>query len=245
MKSTLPHLSAILLLTFASLISSTIGDIANLTFYGVWIGAGPQAIITKFESTLVLPGGSPDQSPTHDVQAFWPGMEPAKSNAVFQNVITNQGGGPGECPATNLTEQMRVWPGDTVKNVFTLDIPNGKWYNNWVVTPGEQGNAAGQQPFGGGFEFDPAFDTETKGAPYTGALLTIELQELGTWDFGSVMWQNVILEANTTETKWCTDGPSGPKNWNWTASPGTFSTSDKNLTTCYYAMIVLESPNPN
>jgi hypothetical protein len=47
MKSILPHLPPLLLLTFTSLISSTIGDIANLTFYGVWIGAGPQAIITK------------------------------------------------------------------------------------------------------------------------------------------------------------------------------------------------------
>jgi len=36
------------------------------------------------------------------------------------------------------------------------------------------------------------------------ALLTIELQDLGTWDFGSVLWTNVILEANTTDTAWCT-----------------------------------------
>jgi hypothetical protein len=165
-------------------------------------------------------------------------------------------------PATNLTAQMRgkseiedgvwkrvfadewlVWPGDSVKNVFSLDIPTGKWYNNWVVTPGQQGNAAGQKPFGGGFVFDPAVDSEspfrsshdkacwfqsiaeTKGAPYTNvsplrtsiwnvvnvltndskqALLTIELQDLGTWDFGSVLWTNVILEANTTDTAWCT-----------------------------------------
>jgi hypothetical protein len=138
-------------------------------------------------------------------------MEPAEYDGVFQNVITNQGGGPGEwyllpfycckyvwiilsthfafcitwsdscnSPATNLTAQMRgkseikdgvweefladgrlVWPGDSVKNVFSLDIPSGKWYNNWVVTPGQQGNAAGQKPFGGGFVFDPAVDSES------------------------------------------------------------------------------------
>jgi len=52
-----------------------------------------------------------------------------------------------------------VWPGDTVKNVFSLDLPTGKWYNNWVVTPGQQGNVAGQKPFGGGFMFDPAVDS--------------------------------------------------------------------------------------
>jgi hypothetical protein len=50
----------------------------------------------QFESTLILPAGSPDKTPANDVQAFWPGMEPASSGAVFQNVITNQGGGPSE-----------------------------------------------------------------------------------------------------------------------------------------------------
>jgi len=41
-------------------------------------------------------------------------------------------------------------------------------------------------------------------------------------------------------------GPTGGSNWKWSASPGTFSTSDQNLTTCYFASVVLESPdNPN
>ncbi|PMD24466.1 hypothetical protein NA56DRAFT_700102 [Hyaloscypha hepaticicola] len=253
MRPTILQIFTLLILSFAILTSANASTPANLSFYGVWIGAGPDAIITKFESTLIIPAGSPDKTPANDVQAFWPGMEPAEYDGVFQNVITNQGGGPGEwyllpfycCnPATNLTAQMRVWPGDAVKNVFSLDIPSGKWYNNWVVTPGQQGNAAGQKPFGGGFVFDPAIDTETKGAPYTNALLTIELQDLGTWDFGSVLWTNVILEANTTDTAWCTNGPIGPSNsWKWSASPGTWSTSNQNLTTCYYSTVSLECPN--
>jgi hypothetical protein len=44
MKPTLPTLATVLTLFFLPLISA---DIANLTFYGVWIGAGPDAIITK------------------------------------------------------------------------------------------------------------------------------------------------------------------------------------------------------
>ncbi len=35
------------------------------------------------------------------------------------------------------------------------------------------------------------------------ALMTIELQQLGTWDFGDVVWRNVMVQANTTDTKWC------------------------------------------
>jgi hypothetical protein len=114
MKSTILALSILFTLLFIPIISA---GIANLTFYGVWIGAGPDSIITKvvshppsslpyltvyptdalqFESTLILPAGSPDKTPANDVQAFWPGMEPASMNGVLQNVITTQGGGPGE-----------------------------------------------------------------------------------------------------------------------------------------------------
>ena len=39
-------------------------------------------------------------------------------------------------------------------------------------------------------------------------------------------------------------GPSGPSNWKWSASKGTSSTSSGNLTTCYFASVVLESPDP-
>jgi hypothetical protein len=112
MKTILSTLLAVLF--FLPLISA---QIANLTFYGVWIGAGPFcyhhqssshllscpfcypfSLLTtgQFESTLILPTGSPDKTPANDVQAFWPGMEPASMGSVFQNVITNQGGGPGE-----------------------------------------------------------------------------------------------------------------------------------------------------
>ncbi len=116
MKTTVLPTFTLLILTFAILTSVNASTPANLSFYGVWIGAGPDAIITKvsslpfplplpgstlltrsyFESTLIIPAGSPDSSPANDVQAFWPGMEPAEYGAVFQNVITNQGGGPGE-----------------------------------------------------------------------------------------------------------------------------------------------------
>ena len=43
-----------------------------------------------------------------------------------------------------------IYPGDSVKNVFSLDQSTGKWFDNWIVTPGRIGNAAGQVPFGGG-----------------------------------------------------------------------------------------------
>jgi len=39
--------------------------------------------------------------------------------------------------------------------------------------------------------------------PFTSTLMTIELQERGKWNFGAVEWRNILVEANTTESKWC------------------------------------------
>lgn len=37
-----------------------------------------------------------------EVQAFWPGLEPDPVSALYQQVVTNQGGGPGEVSETIL-----------------------------------------------------------------------------------------------------------------------------------------------
>lgn len=112
-----------------------------------------------------------------------------------------------------------------MKNVLALDASTGHWYMNWVVTPGPAGNDASAPPFGGGLIFDPSIDSkilifscykieytrsEANGwikanvtGPYGRALLTIELQERGSWDFGDVEWRNIMIEANTTDVEWC------------------------------------------
>lgn len=41
------------------------------------------------------------------------------------------------------------------------------------------------------------------GTSLTAALLTIELQQQGKWNFGPVEWRNILVEANTTDTEWC------------------------------------------
>ncbi len=48
-----------------------------------------------------------------------------------------------------------VYPGDKIKSTFTLDESTGKWNDEWDVTRGEQGKAAGQGPFSGSLLFDP------------------------------------------------------------------------------------------
>ena len=54
MKSITFQIFTLLTLSFAILTSANVNTPANLSFYGVWIGAGPDAIITKV-SPLPLP----------------------------------------------------------------------------------------------------------------------------------------------------------------------------------------------
>jgi hypothetical protein len=54
MKSIAIQIFTLLILSFAILTSASVSTPANLSFYGVWLGAGPDAIITKV-SSLPLP----------------------------------------------------------------------------------------------------------------------------------------------------------------------------------------------
>lgn len=156
-----------------------------------------------------------------EVQAFWPGLEPDPVSALYQQVITNQGGGPGEVshsnlgspveskliccsgicchfgaarkypreygsnfadmvfsyrPAKNLRTPQRskttseferelyqltfiVYPGDTITTLFRWNPMTQNWFDNWLLQPGVQGNAAGETPLGGGLITDGHFDT--------------------------------------------------------------------------------------
>ncbi|KAF8850318.1 hypothetical protein BDZ45DRAFT_751865 [Acephala macrosclerotiorum] len=199
-------------------------QIENLRFFGLWLGAGPQANILEFRSTLIIPTGLPDSVLENGVQAFWPGLEPSRANSVFQNVITN-GDAVGEwsqlpfycCKHGTVSPGSRqqsavhdLYPGDRVTNTFTLNENTLKWYNTYTITPGAVGNTAGQKIYSNGFDFDPntvAADNTTLGEQYTAALMTIELQGNGNWNWGAVEWRDILHRSNTTETSWCTTGP--------------------------------------
>lgn len=55
---------------------------------------------------------------------------------------------------------MLVHPGDSLTNIFALDVPSGKWYDNYLVTPNRAGTGRADDaaPYGGGFTFDPRGD---------------------------------------------------------------------------------------
>jgi hypothetical protein len=227
-------------------------DIAYLTFYSFSFAA--KAPILRFESTLLVPTASPDISANGNVQAVWPGLQ---TDTLLQNVLTNQGGdGPHQwghlpfacCgPALNLMDGgIQVYPGDSITNIYLWDIPADKWLDSWAVTPGTEGSQAGEKAFHGGLTFDQKSvfkpDNAQKLTPraYDTAVLAIELQGLGTWDFGPVHWRNIVIEASTTETEWCM-GFVGSGNLDWEASTPRVNT-EGSVTTCYVASFIFKAP---
>ncbi|KUJ23837.1 uncharacterized protein LY89DRAFT_744355 [Mollisia scopiformis] len=222
----------------------------NLRFFGVWLGASMGADIFRFQSTLIIPAGSPDSN-TLGLQAVWPGLQPHSQQYVLQNVLAN--GVPGEwllepyscCnPIAMLVPPMRVYPGDTLTNTFSLDRFSMQWQINWVVIPGPVGQAAGEVSFNGGLNFDlTQYDNDNATIEaYTSSMFAIELQHGGQWDFGPVSWRDILLEINTTDTTWCKSGPqlqAGSFHWNYStpvASPV------DNVVRCYIAEMNFESP---
>jgi hypothetical protein len=187
--------------------------------------------------------------PIRDVQAIWPGIQ---KDALLRNVITAAGGGPHEwyllpfycChPAGNLVNQTRVYLGDLITNTYVWDIPHNKWLDNWALKPGEEGSKAGLSTFHGGFTFDQATAMKEQGGvakPYDHPLLAIELQGIGTWGFGPVMWRNILIEANTTEPDWCAKIKT-PDSMHLQMTPSVAST-EGTVTSCYIARINFIAP---
>ncbi|KAE8449417.1 hypothetical protein EG329_008025 [Mollisiaceae sp. DMI_Dod_QoI] len=239
-----------LAIVLLSIFSKGVNSIENLRFHGLWLGAAADANILRFQSTMIIPHGSPDSN-SNAIQFLWPGMQPTSGNGVFQNVLAN--GSPGEwflepfycCnPDKQLAPSMRVYPGDTLTNTFSLNTFNMKWYNNYMVIPGPVGQAAGEVAFSGGFIFDPATnDQSVRGEAYTAALFAIELQQAGQWDFGPLSWRDILIEINTTNTAWCNTGPTlnGGGDFNFDISTPLASSVD-GVVRCYIAQMDFLSP---
>ncbi|KAF4631836.1 hypothetical protein G7Y89_g6289 [Cudoniella acicularis] len=217
-------------------------DIQNLTFYSTTFY--PQAPVVRFESTMIIPASSPDPIQNGHVQAVWPGVN---NKTLLQNVMTNTGGVgewftfPFFCCTTSghLANQSQVYPGDSLTTTYLWDQAHNKWLDSWVSSPGDAGVQAGSTGFIGGITFDPNIAPGHDVAMDT-ASLNIELQDGSTWDFGPIIWQNILVVAQTTDDSWCTK-PSVTDNMNFQMSVPTSNTAN-GTTTCYIASMVFTSP---
>ncbi|KAH7327046.1 hypothetical protein BKA65DRAFT_554606 [Rhexocercosporidium sp. MPI-PUGE-AT-0058] len=251
-------LLAIALLAFSSMADTT----PKVTFYGLEINS--QAPITRFESTLLIPAVILDTDPdsVQGLRSMWPGLEPEPVSCLFQNVLSNLDLPPKDtvdnawyffpywccAPAMDLVDnRTRLYPGDLLHNTYQWNPETKDWYQNWVVQPGELGHASGVEPLGGGLVIDGHFDTkytEQKWPPLVKAILSIELQGEGKWDFGIVEWRNIIIEAQTRETDWCTGIPDKKDDFRMQRTqPMATVNGNTNSTTCYIAYITFLGMN--
>ncbi|CZR53414.1 uncharacterized protein PAC_03292 [Phialocephala subalpina] len=163
----------------------------------------------QFQSTLIIPGASPNPSP-NNIQAVWPGLQPASDSFVFQTVVESASGGPDTwwiepqvycAPQILYGERNQLFPGDSLKSIFQLQ-PDGQMALWWYNTPGWQGNPPSDTTFSGSAIMNP--QTYPNGGPLTKAVLSIEIQgTAGVWDFGNVLFGEVVVTAQTTDMSWC------------------------------------------
>ncbi|KAG4416194.1 hypothetical protein IFR04_010651 [Cadophora malorum] len=132
-------------------------------------------------------------------------------------------------------------PRRSTPNTYQWNPETKDWYQDWLVEPGKLSHAGGVAHFGGGLVADGHFDTkytENKWPPGVKATLSIELQDGGKWDFGTVEWRNIIIEAQTTETDWCANIPEDNNNFRMQRTrPIATINGNTNSSTCYIAYI--------
>ena len=176
----------------------------------------------------------------------WPGMETGAGNFVFQNVIGDKQPdgqwtfatwyGPYDT-AKDYKEygRVKVTEGDALTTIFELDTSTGEWTDNWILEPGSKGKSNGEQSSSGGVNV--AF-------PYEGALtdvlFEIELQERAAWDFGTVTWDNIIIETDSSDTSWCTQPRLGQAFSYTMSQPKATLSGGRSI--CYIASLGFNSP---
>ncbi|KAF7926459.1 hypothetical protein BELL_0275g00040 [Botrytis elliptica] len=223
--------------------------------------------ITRFQATLQVPSpptALQGHSPDWKIQAAWAGMQPTDQSCVLQNVVGNAGDQVGlwsHIPSfyhgatkPSWTEtyfektQPKVYPGDQITSLWTLDELSNKWLDIWSVMPGRIGASKGEVSYGGNYTFDGSI-FEPKVPDMTQALLTLEHVGLGNgidpgWGSGAVTFTNILIESVSTND-WCNH--ENPQTWHpkdvkiLDVSTPFISTVRNGKKTCYIPWLVIDS----
>jgi len=129
---------------------------------------------------------------------LWPGLQPSDNSGVYQNVLDGRSGtwwiGTGWCcdnPSLAWGSGFNVYEGDVVT------ISNAANGSDWTSSLTRNGDAS--------TTVTNSFAVGDK--VFNQAIFAIELYTEN-WDFGSLVFKNAVIKANTTETAWCSDAPS-------------------------------------
>ncbi|PVH84001.1 hypothetical protein DL98DRAFT_585023 [Cadophora sp. DSE1049] len=200
-------------------------------FNAAWIDAPGR--ITRFESTMIVPALPRNGSSSQALRSVWAGIQPMGAAGILQNVLMNQNTGVNNT-TPNTWYFLPEWCCKPSKDLVPLRI---RQFPDDTITSLFQWNSSEVKPSGGGIMINGEFDTayDSNGRPPM-ALLAIQTPRPASWDFGVVNWKNVIIEAETTTTDWCTSVPNGNSQFNWSKSaPVVTVDQERNITTCYFA----------
>ncbi|CZR68704.1 uncharacterized protein PAC_18603 [Phialocephala subalpina] len=141
--------------------------------------------------------------------AIWPGLQesptlPLPQNSVLQNYCYEWVS--SELKQSRDRQQQsrsspRTWlqHGDVIKSVFVKDTRSETWTDSVWITRGPESIANGQSDFEGSFQFDPAQHGVGNG-PYQEVVIAVEPHPGFQWDFGEVVFQDILIEAQTQDT---------------------------------------------
>ncbi|MCJ1473405.1 hypothetical protein MMC13_002056 [Lambiella insularis] len=160
---------------------------------------------------------------------IWPGLQSVDGSGVLQTVLDGRTGswwiGSGWVGSPTLP-----WGGGfSTKRGDTVNFKYTKQSANWMTTIQKAGVAS-----------STTNTFNLTGKSFNNALVCIELHD-EPWDFGSVTFSNLVIEATGTDTSWCTIGPQSNAAFDFKIGGIKFN-ENVAIATCYIESIVLTGP---
>jgi len=168
------------------------------------------------------------------VYYLWPGLQDTGNTGVYQEVLDGRKGawwiGAGWCcnnPNLPWGDGFQAPNGNTVDISMTRDTSGPNWTSSMTMGSSKKVDS-----------FPLAYKN------FNQAILAIELNGVQ-WDFGKLVWNNITMVVNGTQSAWCTKPPE-----NYNEATKYTITEPKAVTlggstTCTIDQIVMEAPADN
>ncbi|KAJ8064817.1 hypothetical protein OCU04_007125 [Sclerotinia nivalis] len=171
--------------------------------YEFTVGPKADVPIMKFEAILTVPPFSKDGR-----HLFAAGLTNQAKNYAFENRLSDHNPGKWEVDLMRdhggIATDNNILPGDKIHTLLEYNHANQITTNNVTVIPGPESIKAGLKT-----KFKTQAANIQQEAPTVGKLnvarLYVGLSRGGVWDFGPILWEDVIITSETTDPWWCND----------------------------------------
>ncbi|KAI9651386.1 hypothetical protein NHQ30_001428 [Ciborinia camelliae] len=178
-----------------------LNTLATVQGYQFTVGPVGDVSIEKLEATLTVPEFSKVCQ-----QLLSAGIINQAGNYSYENDLSS--GNPGKWQVDMRrnhdyieTDDM-ILPGDKIYSLFEYNSATSMITNNATVIPGPASiNAGLKERY---ISQQESFPTNASAVvKFNVARLYVSLCSGATWDFGPVLWENVTITSETTDTWWC------------------------------------------